>query len=251
MEFGSLFEKHFWGDRFAAYVDQAFTRNFFLRIFSTRPSPTRMPLPLRACMGEEKHSLRVRLLLRRESLSASQVGAWSSQIQQRLIQSLAYARCRSVALYSPAGNEVGTELVRDHALSTGKKLFYPRLKVAKDEMPEFVQVESPEDLEPGRYGILEPKGRNVLTTEDQEALIVAVPGLAFDLEGHRLGRGGGWYDRALSALGDAPRVIALSYEFQILEKLPVNAWDRNVDTIITEQRTIHCEKSLRQGVSSQ
>ncbi len=202
-------------------------------------------------MGEEKHSLRVRLLLRRESLSISEVTAWSSQIQERLIGFSPYACCRSVALYSPAGNEVGTELVRDHALRTGKKIFYPRLKLAQDETPRFVQIQSPEDLEPGRYGILEPKGHKILCKQDQNALVVVVPGLAFDPQGHRLGRGAGWYDRALSTFQDAPTVIGFCYEVQILEQLPVNAWDRKVNDIITEKRIIHCEESLRQDASSQ
>lgn len=196
-------------------------------------------------MGEEKHSLRVRLLLQRESLSISQVIAWSRQIQERVLRFLPYTRCRSVALYSPAGNEVGTAAIRDDALRTGKKLFYPKLKVRKGEKPGFVQVESPEELEQGRDGILEPMGAKVLRKEDEEALIIVVPGLAFDPQGNRLGRGGGWYDRALSRLGDRPKVVALSYEVQIAQKLPVNDWDRKVDYIITEIRIIRCEEPLR------
>ena len=67
-----------------------------------------------------------------------------------------------------------------------------------------------------------------------------VPGLAFDLEGNRLGRGGGWYDRVLAGLGKAVKRVGLAYEFQIMERLPVEAWDQKVHQIVTEKRVVDC-----------
>ncbi len=196
-------------------------------------------------MGEEKHSLRARLLRQRESLSVSEVNAWSRQIQERVLRFLPYVLCRSVVLYSPVGNEVNTETIRDHALTTGKKLFYPRLKPGKSGTLGFAQVESTKEFERGRYGILEPAGTKGFTKQDEEASVVLVPGLAFDPNGNRLGRGGGWYDRALSSLGDGPKIVALAYEIQIVPQLRVHRWDRKVDDIITEKRIIHCGEPLR------
>ena len=198
-------------------------------------------------MGEGKHSFRASALLQRGSLSISEATVWSRQIQERALQFFPYTLCRSVVLYSPIGNEVATEMIRDDAFTTGKKLFYPRLGTGNRESLDFIEVESTEEFKAGRYGILEPTGEKTITKQDKEGLVVFVPGLAFDCQGNRLGRGKGWYDRALKMLGDGPRIVALAYEIHILEKLPANRWDRKVNHIITEKRIINCGEPLRQS----
>lgn len=189
-------------------------------------------------MGEKKHKLRARALLRRESLTTSELCLWSHLIQEKVLHFFPYLVSRSVALYSPIGNEVATEEIRDHALGSQKKLFYPKL--GKGEKLDLIQVESVEELRAGRYGILEPIGGKVMTKQDQEGLVVFVPGLAFDLQGNRLGRGRGWYDRALELMGVEARFVALAYEFQVEKDLPAEGWDRKVHHIITERRIIDC-----------
>lgn len=190
-------------------------------------------------MREDKHNLRAKVLLRRESLASSERSLWSQLIRQRVLQFSPYVLSSSVALYSPKGNEVATEEIRDHALRAGKKLFYP--KVATGENCRLIQVESAAELAPGRYGILEPTAERTMTEKDRNGLVLFVPGIAFDLQGNRLGRGGGWYDRILGLSGPGPRVVALAYEFQIAEELPAEEWDRKVHHIITEKRVIDCE----------
>lgn len=169
---------------------------------------------------------------------ASETRLWSHLIQQKVLRFSPYLFARAVALYSPAGNEVATHEIRDHALRSRKRLFYP--KVGSGENSELVQVESAGELRPGRYGILEPVGTKAMTGQDQEGLVVFVPGLAFDLQGNRLGRGKGWYDRALGMIGEGPVLVALAYEFQIVEQVLVERWDRKVHHIITEERIIAC-----------
>ena len=141
-------------------------------------------------------------------------------------------------MYSPSGNEVATEDIRDHALKAGKKLFYPKLDTGTDL--HWARLEASDKMKPGRYGIFEPAGVARLAKNDVEGLIVFVPGLAFDLHGNRLGRGKGWYDRALAALGEPARFIALAFEFQIVDEIPVDSWDQKVHHIITERRVIDC-----------
>ena len=196
-------------------------------------------------MRDIKQSLRVKALLRREGLSASDLLTRGHLIQKKALLLPAYLESRSVMLYSPVGNEVSTEGIRDHSLSSGKKVFYPRLGKREEMCP--VRIKSHDDLRPGRYGILEPVGNEFLTEQDQEGLIVFVPGLAFDLRGNRLGRGKGCYDRALNRLGECPRVVAMAYEFQIVEELPVEEWDEKVHHIITEKRIIDCQNVVTQS----
>lgn len=189
-------------------------------------------------MGDTKEILRARAIQRRESLSASEAGPKSRLIQQRVLSFPVYLRSGAVALYSPSGNEVATEGIRDHALNTGKKLFYPKLDAGADL--QWVRLEAADKMKPGRYGILEPIGVARPSQKDAEGLLVFVPGLAFDVHGNRLGRGRGWYDRALASLGDKARFIALAFEFQIVAEVPTDSWDRKVHHIVTERRVIDC-----------
>jgi len=71
-------------------------------------------------------------------------------------------------------------------------------------------------------------------------LAVFVPGVAFDRAGNRLGRGTGWYDRFLAGLDACVPRIALAYEFQLLEEVPVEQGDLPVHTVVTENRVIAC-----------
>ena len=71
-------------------------------------------------------------------------------------------------------------------------------------------------------------------------LVVFVPGVAFDCNGNRLGRGTGWYDRLLGGLDARVPRIALAYEFQLLEEVPVEPGDLPVHAIVTEKRVIAC-----------
>jgi len=189
-------------------------------------------------MGEKKQTLRATSLRRRESLSAAECRLWSQRIQQKVLQFPPYLWSRAVALYSPIGNEVATEEIRDHALRSGKRLFYPKL--GHGGRPALIGVASADELRPGRYGILEPAGARMLTEEDQERLVVFVPGVAFDVQGNRLGRGKGWYDRALALLGERVTSVALAFEFQIVDGVPAERWDLKVHHIITEKRIIAC-----------
>jgi 5-formyltetrahydrofolate cyclo-ligase len=189
-------------------------------------------------MREEKHRLRARALERRESFSSSEIDLWSHVVQAKAIGFSPYLNADSVVLYSPTGKEVGTEEIRDHSLKKGKRLFYPRL--GNNERLDLVQVESVQELRRGRYGILEPVGGRLMTDKDQEHLVVFVPGVAFDVQGNRLGKGGGWYDRVLERLGDKVSIIGLAYEFQLVEELPVERWDRKMHHVITEERIVDC-----------
>ena len=189
-------------------------------------------------MGDAKDKLRSRVFQLRDSLSASEILPKNRLIQESVLRFSPYLESRAVALYSPAGNEVATEGIRDHARKAGKKIFYPKLGGRMDL--HLVRLEEPEQLEPGRYGILEPTADSILTKEEEDGLVVFVPGLAFDLHGHRLGRGKGWYDRVLAALSEGVRFAALAFEFQIVEMVPAERWDRKVHYIITERRVIDC-----------
>ena len=189
-------------------------------------------------IGERKRVLRAAALARRNSLASEDTFALGGLAQARALELTAYVLAPAVALYSPVQNEVPTERIRDHALTRGKKVFYPKLGHVNSV--EFAEIHSPADLGGGRYGMAEPIGAPSQLAAHQEGMVVFVPGLAFDSLGNRLGRGIGWYDRLLKKLDKETVFVALSYEFQIVDAVPTELWDKRVDYVITENRVIDC-----------
>ena len=188
-------------------------------------------------MREKKHSLRAAALAQRSLLSRSESLARSRLIQAQALQFPPYLLRRSVALYNPIQNEVETGEIRDHALVTGKNVFFPRFGL-KDSL-ELIKIESETEFSQDRFGILEPTGERRLAGQDQGELVVFVPGVAFDLRGNRLGRGKGWYDRVIKELGGAI-LVALAYDFQIVDEVPAEEWDQRVHYVITERSIVDC-----------
>jgi 5-formyltetrahydrofolate cyclo-ligase len=188
-------------------------------------------------MRERKNSLRAAALAQRALLPRAESLFRSRSIQAKALQFLPYLTRRSVAVYSPIQNEVETAAIRDHALAEGKRVFYPRCTAAN--VLELIEIGSVSDLGRGRFGILEPTGERRLPCQDQEELVVFVPGVAFDLQGNRLGRGEGWYDRLIEKLGRAS-LVALAYDFQIVDEVPAEEWDQRVHYLITERRIVDC-----------
>ncbi|MGH7832203.1 MAG: 5-formyltetrahydrofolate cyclo-ligase [Candidatus Binatia bacterium] len=200
-------------------------------------------------MSDQKKALRTELLWRRDSLPAASIQLWNRLIQERTVSLELYRASPAVALYSPTGSEVDTTRIRDHAFQLGKSVYYPRW--SKAGHLELIRIESPAQLQPGAYGILEPMSGASLRHEERKNLLAIVPGVAFDLRGNRLGRGKGMYDRLLAQLGDIAGSVAVAYEAQIVEQIPVQSWDRKMDCIITEERIIDCQNgSLRLHLGS-
>ena len=192
----------------------------------------------RSVSEESRQSLRDGALVRRRDLARVDCFSWSDSIQRTALKWIEYRRARAVALYSPVHNEVDTSAILGDALKLGKKVFYPKLSMAG--LPGFARIRSSAELVVGRYGILEPVGNEVLAPLQDESLIVFIPGLLFDRQGHRLGRGGGWYDRVLKGLGDRGFFVGLAYEIQLVDDLPAESWDQRVHFIITEKNQIDC-----------
>jgi 5-formyltetrahydrofolate cyclo-ligase len=198
----------------------------------------------RAVLEESKPSLRRRLLCARKSVPPSQHRLWSGLVQDSALRFAPYLAATQVALYSPIDSEVESQAILAHALSSKKAVYYPR--VGPDNSAWFFQIGAETDLHPGRFGIDEPAGVFPLPVHGQESTehtIIFVPGLAFDISGHRLGRGGGAYDRMLTELKRQAIFVGLAFELQILERLPTDEWDQKIHYVISEKRIIDCDAS--------
>ena len=187
--------------------------------------------------GEKKQLLRAAAMTHRKSLASSDSRAWSRLIQEKVLQFPPYISCRSVALYSPIQNEVDTTAIRDHALGSSKTVYYPRIR---ENRIELLQADAATSFGIGQLGILEPIGERRLATVERLELMVVVPGVVFDAQGNRLGRGAGWYDRLLKEIGAKAVSVGLAYDFQVVEEIPTDSWDWSVNYVVTERRIIDC-----------
>ncbi len=187
--------------------------------------------------SERRNRLRQAALAQRSSLSESDTYLRSQRVQTRALALECYRSSQAVALYSPIQNEVDTGRLLDHALAGGKRVFLPRWSEQKFG---FARIASRSELAAGRYGVLEPIGEVGLSEADRGALVAFVPGVVFDSRGRRLGRGGGGYDRLLGQFSGGELAVGLAYDFQVVEDVPIQSWDRNMQYIVTENRTIDC-----------
>jgi len=191
-----------------------------------------------AFLEEFKSDLRRAMLSRRKSHAPANCYLSSRLIQSQALRLPPYLAAKAVALYSPIENEVDTAAILADALEREKQVLYPR--IGDEDRPCFFEISSPRELCPGRFGILEPAGAKYASLALLENLIIFVPGVAFDLRGHRLGRGGGWYDRLLKSLKSQALFVGLAYEFQLVERVATAKWDQDVHYVITEERVIDC-----------
>jgi len=153
----------------------------------------------------------------------------------------AYAAAKTVMWYVDAGSEVRTRHTLPEALTHGKRVVVPWCVVETNELELFL-LEDMSELVEGAYKILEPKAelrdRAAKKVQPADLDLVMVPGTAFDLRGGRMGQGKGYYDRLLAnARPDAP-LVALAFDCQIFEEIPVAGHDVFMDTVLTESRTI-------------
>ena len=184
----------------------------------------------------KKQEIRATIKDQKSELSRSQVRRHSDLIQSQLFQHPFYTSCSQLFCYVSFNQEVITTDIITMALSQGKKVAVP--KIVGDEM-KFFFIESFDELEPGVLGIMEPITEKEAIPVDTEQNLVIVPGIAFDTSRNRIGYGKGYYDRFFTKqIGNKMHKIALAYNFQILEQLPVDDYDVKVDQIITESGII-------------
>ncbi|MBR6045790.1 MAG: 5-formyltetrahydrofolate cyclo-ligase [Ruminococcus sp.] len=150
-----------------------------------------------------------------------------------------YESCEMLLLYVSGDIEVGTGEILDTALADGKNVLCPRCISGTNEM-RFYRIESTDDLEPGHYGILEPKAYCPEVNAGCGSVCI-VPALCFDRRGHRLGFGKGFYDRFLS--GYEGISVGLCYDICIAENVCEEEHDVPVDAVITESGMILTNKN--------
>lgn len=184
-----------------------------------------------------KSDLRTRMRSLLRKLTPAERAARSTAAAKHLVASAAWRDARVVLVFLSLPSEVDTTALVEAAWGSGKRVLAPRVDVASTTLVP-VAIRSWSDCLPGFKGILEPTASGAVPVESID--LVLVPGLAFDLQGRRLGRGGGYYDRFLARPGLAALTCGLGFESQVLDQVPSEAHDRRVDALATDKRFRRC-----------
>lgn len=200
-------------------------------------------------MADEKKILRALLTESRAALAPARCAELSAKIQRRLVGCDFFTTASAIVLYQAKGNEVSTATIFRVALEAGRAVFFPRIDSDADPASGIMdarRVRDATELVRGSFGIKEPPASaEPLDPAKFRKILVCVPGVAFGLEGERLGRGGGYYDRFLGRLGPEAISVGLAYSFQLLDRIPETGLDRRLNFTVTES-DVHraCEAPL-------
>lgn len=190
-------------------------------------------------LGERKKEQRRQFLAKRDALPPGERREKSGRIWKQILELEAYKRAEAVFCYVSYRSEVETAELLENMLKDKKRVYVPL--VDGREM-EFWRIRSLGELTSGAFGILEPDVNKCTGEKDvPEWALMLMPGSAFDLDGNRLGYGGGYYDRYLRRHPHCIKV-GLAYEIQISEKpLLQEVSDIRVDTLVTEKGVYRCK----------
>jgi 5-formyltetrahydrofolate cyclo-ligase len=163
---------------------------------------------------------------------AAEAARAASRIAARLLGEPVLRSAPRVALYAALADEVPSRPLFEALVAAGKSCLFPRAQ--GPHALAFARVTDWSELRPGRYGVLEPPaGAQAVALSEGD--LVLVPGVAFDRAGHRLGRGGGFYDRAFPAgAPGGPRLWGIAYGFQLVDAVPHGPRDGRVEAVVTE-----------------
>ena len=173
-----------------------------------------------------KKELRQTIRERKRAMTPEEIERRSQKLGQLFLESDAYRNAKTIYGYMPYNQEVRTVPMLEQALADGKRVAVP--KCYGEEM-KFIYLEDLTQVEKGYAGIPEPIADGPIG--DDPTALVLMPGMAFDPQGHRIGYGGGFYDKFLASEPGHP-TLALCYEFQMLDHLETEEFDIPVDTVL-------------------
>lgn len=187
-------------------------------------------------LTERKRALRARMRAARRGMPLEDRHGRASQIERSVLHLLSGAR--TVMVFYAFGTEVPTRGLVRALHDRGVRLLLPF--VAEGGM-EAAEVAPGERLGPSPYGPREPMRRVAVAPSEVDAIVV--PGLAFDRRGHRVGYGGGHYDRYLTRLHPKAVSIGVAFSFQVLEEVPTGPDDVPVHVVVTEEEVIRVRRA--------
>jgi len=162
------------------------------------------------------------------------------EIMDQVLHLHEYVRARGIACYVNKDSEVATRPLIRKALDTNKRVLIPVVKKGDIDLIFSEITDLGKELAPGSFNIPEPR-EEYLRPESLDAVdVMFVPGIVWDKEGYRLGWGRGYFDRVLKTLPEHVRSIGLSFNLQLVNRVPRDQFDLPVSTVVTESRVVRC-----------
>ena len=182
-----------------------------------------------------KRKLRKEIREKRDSIKITDRKKISKIIAEKFFKTGFYTGSDKILAYYPFGSEIDTAIIIRRALKNNKKIILP--KVYGRELKLYYVNKLSEQLEKGKYGILEPISSLCRPAGVKDIDLAVIPGLGFDKDLNRLGYGKGFFDRFLRLLPEEVKKIALCFDVQVIGNIPVSEYDIKIDLLITESRT--------------
>lgn len=193
---------------------------------------------------EEKKTLRKKVQDQVNQMAFWDLRKKSRKIIANLLLLPEVKEARVVGAFYPVNNEVNIYLLLKMQLASGVRLGLPVIRGLKGAIQwemEFREVSDLDLLSSGTFGIPEPRDGPLLDPKEMDLLLI--PGVAFDRQGRRLGRGCGYYDRFLPLTDTRALKIAPAFSDQVVATVPVEEHDLSVDLVVTEDAIIDCRRA--------
>ena len=174
-----------------------------------------------------KKEMRAQIRAKKRAMTENQIVSASARLGEQLRSCDLYKNAKTIYGYLPYNQEVRTVPMLEQAIRDGKRVAVP--KCYGEEMRFLYITDFVNEVAPGYANIPEPIADEPVA--DDPTALVLMPGLAFDPMGHRIGYGGGFYDRFLAKEPDHP-TLALCYGFQMVEHLQTEEFDIPVDQVL-------------------
>lgn len=185
-------------------------------------------------MKELKKQIRKKYLSLRDNIPKKQIIKNSDIILSALFSLEEYKNSKTIFTYVNAKSEIITIPLIKKAWEDKKTLAVPVMSGKPHEM-FFIKINTLDELKPNKYSIPEPelKSENIVLSDNKTLIIV--PGIVFDYDKYRIGYGGGYYDKFISDNISLSNV-ALAMDFQIIDSVPKEIFDKQLDKIITQSK---------------
>lgn len=179
----------------------------------------------------------------RKSLDEAEIISKSREVEKNYFKLKEPEKIENLLIYMAGSKEVQTENIINTCIKKNIAVYLPAVDALKDRISFYSVYDINNELEKGPFGIYQPKvnERNLLKDENAIDLII-VPGLAFDKRGGRVGSGNGFYDKFLASVPSCKSIIALAFEYQVIDEITLSSHDIPMHKIITENRIISCRE---------
>ena len=182
-----------------------------------------------------KEALRLHFRAELKAISLTERALGSAQACLLLKENIIWTRSHSILFYDPLPDEVDVWPLLAEALTSGREVCLPRYVPSEDSYVASRLRNPQSDLSPGKFGIRET-GADCPVVSPNQLDLVLVPGISFDLNGHRLGRGQGYYDRLLPTVRGTK--CGLAFDRQIATEIPAEPHDVALDYLVTPTRCL-------------